>query len=249
MSEPTKPTTTIVVPCYNEAERLDLPAFLELTKQDGVRVLFVDDGSKDDTLGILESFTAEHDGLDVLGLPENQGKGEAVREGLRSGMARGSSVVGFLDADLATSASEMLRIVKSLEEDNAVDVALGSRISYLGTHIERHPSRHYLGRVFATIASFALRLPVYDTQCGAKAFRSGPALESALAEPFDSAWAFDVELLARLLYDEPTVDRKRFIEVPLRAWRDIDGTSLTWRARFTALMDLLGVWRHYRGLR
>ena len=240
-------TTTIVVPCYNEADRLDLPAFLELTKQDGVRVLFVDDGSKDDTLAMLEGFTADHDGMDVLGLEENQGKGGAVRAGLRAGISAGSDIVGFLDADLATPASEMLRIVETLDEREDIDAVLGSRISYLGTKIDRHATRHYSGRVFATIASLALRIPVYDTQCGAKAFRVGPSLEAALEEPFGSAWAFDVELLARLLYDEPATARDRIIELPLRVWTDIDGTSLTWRARISATLDLLRIWRAYRG--
>ena len=69
----------------------------------------------------------------------------------------------------------------------------------MGTDIRRSAVRHYTGRLFATAGSLVLGVPVYDTQCGAKAFRVTDALRAALAEPFVSRWAFDVEVLGRLL--------------------------------------------------
>ncbi|HEY7375200.1 MAG TPA: hypothetical protein VIF57_23765, partial [Polyangia bacterium] len=95
--------------------------------------------------------------------------------------------------------------------------------------IERSAVRHYLGRVFATAASLILRTRVYDTQCGAKLFRAGPALAEALSAPFLSRWAFDVELLGRLLIGTPGVaplPLAAIVEVPLAVWHDVEGSKL-----------------------
>ena len=100
-------------------------------------------------------------------------------------------------------------------------------MALLGHRIERSWARHYLGRLFATASSQVLGLPVYDTQCGAKVFRDGPALRAALATPFTSRWAFDVELLGRL----GTGADRRFLEVPLERWHDVGGSKLRPRDR------------------
>ena len=92
----------------------------------------------------------------------------------------------------------MARLVDTLADDEHLQVVIGSRVGLLGHDIDRSLRRHYLGRIFATVSSAVLDLPVYDTQCGAKAFRVTPALRAALADPFTSRWAFDVELLGRL---------------------------------------------------
>jgi glycosyltransferase involved in cell wall biosynthesis len=179
----------------------------------------------------------------VHGLARNRGKGEAVREGLLRALASGATAVGYLDADLSTPPEEMLGLLAVLE-DPKIQVVLGSRVSLLGRRIQRRRARHYLGRVFASVASIALRLPVYDTQCGAKIFRRGPALEAALGSPFGSRWAFDVELLGRLLVGEdgtPQLSEADFVEVPLHRWRDVKGSSLSpWHA-LTAGKDLLRI--------
>ena len=97
-------------------------------------------------------------------------------------------------------------------------------MAHLGARIERRAARHYLGRVFATAASLTLGLPIYDTQCGAKVLRLDDVVRSCLTSPFSTTWAFDVELLQRLLQAGVTPDALR--EVPLRAWRDVGGGHL-----------------------
>ena len=123
--------------------------------------------------------------------------------------------------------------------DAGADVALGSRIARLGAHIERKPSRHYVGRVFATAASWVLDLAVYDTQCGAKLFRHTDALDAALARPFRSRWSFDVELLGRLLARGLSVDR--IVEVPLAKWVDVAGSKLSFAGATKAGLELLAL--------
>jgi hypothetical protein len=119
---------------------------------------------------------------------------------------------------------------------------MGSRVQLLGRRIERSSLRHYAGRVFATGASLSLGLPVYDTQCGAKLFRPSPALACALEQPFTSRWAFDVELLGRLLRPDtgvPPVAAERIREEPLLVWSDVPGSKLRPLGALRGGLDLL----------
>jgi dolichyl-phosphate beta-glucosyltransferase len=236
---------TVVVPCYNEESRLDRERFLELARDPSVRLLFVDDGSRDGTRAMLEALSAEADGkIEVLGLDVNGGKAEAVRRGMRQAIAKGARLVGFLDGDLATPPSEMLRIVRTLASTPEAQVVLGARVGLAGTRIDRKMARHYLGRIFATAASVILRERFYDTQCGAKLFRATPALDEALAPPFRSRWAFDVELLGRLLVGTeraPALAVTDFIELPLHEWTDVPGSKLHPSAFARVAADLVRI--------
>jgi glycosyltransferase involved in cell wall biosynthesis len=235
---------TVVVPCFNEASRLDRARFLELARDPSVRLLFVDDGSRDDTRGMLAGLKAAGGGrVDFLGFDVNRGKAEAVRQGLLAGITRGAEVVGFLDGDLATPPGEMLRLVRELDERGA-QVVLGARVGLAGTNIDRKMARHYLGRLFATAASVILRERFYDTQCGAKLFRVTGALREALARPFVSRWAFDVELIGRLLVgtaSAPALAATDFVEVPLHEWTDVPGSKLRPTAFVRVAADLVRI--------
>ena len=117
----------------------------------------------------------------------------------------------------------------------------------LGMDIKRLTLRHYLGRIFANFAAWTLKIPIYDTQCGAKAFRRCAALELALRDPFLSRWAFDVELLGRLLLGGDNVSGLReedFVEVPLRRWHDIPGFHWRFHDLLRMGFDLLSIRRN-----
>jgi glycosyltransferase involved in cell wall biosynthesis len=233
---------TVIVPCFNEADRLELDRFDELLTVPGLSLLFVDDGSTDATSPGIAAWAATRPGVDLLVLPGNVGKGEAIRAGmLRS--TGSADVVAYLDADLASPPSEMLRLLDVIGADDRVDFAMGSRVALLGTNIERSRLRHYQGRIFATIASLVLGLPVYDTQCGLKAIRTTPALDTALATPFRSRWVFDVELIARMMGAPSPLEADRIREVPLEEWRDVGNSRLSVAARFRSVYDLLTVTR------
>lgn len=248
--EPAAPV--VVVPCFNEERRLDERAFTDLADTGRVRLLFVDDGSTDATAAVLARMTA-HDGIEVFTLDANAGKAEAVRRGLLVAVRGGAGVVGYYDADLATPPAELLGLVATLEGRPELTGVLGSRVARLGSSIERHALRHYLGRSYATLASWALGFTVYDTQCGAKVFRVGETFAAALAEPFRSSWAFDVELLDRLVRGfggAAPLPPTAFVEVPLGSWRDVSGSKLRLGSALRALRDLVAMGiRHRRARR
>jgi dolichyl-phosphate beta-glucosyltransferase len=232
----------IVVPFYNEERRFDGAALAELSRHPSVEVIAVDDGSRDRTPELLHELAAGAAGkVCVLALPKNGGKGEAVRRGMLHALERGKTTVGFTDADFATRPGELLELLDELEARADLDVLIGSRVLLVGRKVERKAMRHYLGRVFATLAANILRTPFYDTQCGAKLFRKTPALESALTAPFVSRWAFDVELLGRLLIGTrttPGIPLERMREVPLEEWVDVGGSKVSSAAMVKTLADL-----------
>lgn len=233
----------VVIPAFNEAGRLDRGAFDTYITADPARqLLFVNDGSTDDTGAMLNAMAAAHPAqVRVLHLAQNGGKGEAVRQGLLAAHDAGCQLAVFLDADLAAPLSTADLLADDLRGNPSLVLAIGSRVKLLGWAIERSERRHYLGRVFATFASLALALPIYDTQCGAKALRCA-ALPVLLAEPFSSRWLFDVELIARV--------RDRFgatamREIPLPEWRDPGGSKVRLRDFITAPLALWRIRRMY----
>lgn len=240
----------IVVPCYNEAERLDGQQFLSFLEVDPhVHFLFVNDGSQDATLSMLEGLCAAHpEAMQILDKARNGGKAEAVRDGMNAALASASryEFIGFWDADLATPLDAVPYLLAKLREQPHLQMIFGSRVRLLGRAIHRKSSRHYLGRLFATFASLTLGLPVYDTQCGAKIFRASPVLEAALAEPFLSNWIFDVEILARFI----RLKGRQFCcdtiyEFPLYAWRDVGGSKVRPADFFGAIGDLRRIRSRY----
>ena len=198
-----------------------MSAMRSAVETDEWQMIFVDDGSNDGTGALLSRLKEEFPSrVSVLHLEKNSGKGEAVRTGMLAALERGAEVVAYLDADLATPFAELSRLRHRLLEDPDLDVVLGSRVLLLGSDIRRSLARHLRGRVYATLASLALGVGVYDTQCGAKIFRATGRLDEALARPFADRWSFDVELLSRLSKGSQGDSWDSMVEVPLLTWHD-----------------------------
>ena len=239
----------IVIPCYNEAERLDVRSFQEFIQRDpSVRFLFVNDGSTDQTQPILRQLCQTKPGrFELYELKSNMGKAEAVRQGILNALASQPDFVGFWDADLATPLSIIPEFYQVLKNRPELQMVFGARVKLMGRTIERRTSRHYLGRVFATVASLMLGLSIYDTQCGAKLFRTSDTVRFLFDEPFQTNWIFDVELLARFLISFPDDERncaeQAIYEYPLMEWRDVAGSKVKPRHFAKAGVEL---WRIYR---
>jgi dolichyl-phosphate beta-glucosyltransferase len=240
------PRLQLVIPCYNEARRFKSEAFLDLvaTSSD-VGVLFVDDGSTDGTAAILADVATRGGGrMSVMTLPLNGGKGRAVRCGVLAALDLQPEFVGYWDADLSTPLAALPEFIDVLDTNPLVDIVMGSRVKLIGRNVNRRMARHYFGRLFATAASLALRVGIYDTQCGAKIFRANDAIRQVFSPPFQSQWIFDVEILARYIdANGRAAAEVRMCELPLRAWTEMPGSKLTaWHA-VRAVWDLARISR------
>jgi glycosyltransferase involved in cell wall biosynthesis len=244
--------TRIVVPCYNEATRLDGERFLRFgALHPGVLFLFVNDGSTDRTASLLDDLRqSAPERIEVLHLPANRGKAEAVRQGMVRAMEAGGTAAGFWDADLATPLEAIPPFRDILRRLERVDLVLGTRLPLLGRQIRRNRLRHALGRVFARCASQVIGASVYDTQCGAKLFRITPVTRSLFQEPFLSRWIFDVELLVRwrqLCRSIGAAAHEQWYELPLDEWREVRGSKLKSTDFLRAIGELWAIRRRYAG--
>jgi len=241
------PEVCVVVPCFNEAHRLRGAAFLAFIKSHPTAGLcFVDDGSTDGTLAVLEQLrTRCPDRILVHPVAKNGGKAEAVRAGVLHVTAGGSSpIIGYWDADLSTPLDEVDRLLAALRDNPDCQLVMGSRVKRLGADIKRRLSRHILGRIFATCASGILGFEVYDSQCGAKLFPASVA-PVFFGEPFLTRWLFDLEMLVRLrnAYGRSAIERTR--EVPLARWEEVGGSKLALADMINVPLELLKIRTHY----
>lgn len=246
------PRIALVVPCYDEAARLPVESFEKLRHAvPDLRLWFVDDGSTDGTRALLERLVARApDAFRLIVRERNGGKAAAVRSGMQRALAEAPDYAGYWDADLATPLEELPGFVTWLETHPECEVALGSRVKLLGRTVDRSALRHYVGRVFATAVSLTLGIPVYDSQCGAKLFRSGPRTRALFEEPFLADWGFDVEILARAL----RARRARGLrdddgwvrEIPLERWIDVPGSKVRPVDFLRGLAELVRIRLRYR---
>jgi dolichyl-phosphate beta-glucosyltransferase len=241
------PDVCLVIPCYNEEQRLpraELIAFVD--SHPGVSLCLVDDGSRDGTLRLLQAMQAQRPGrVLVLPVQPNGGKAEAVRAGVRYAAASGDwPYIGYWDADLSTPLSEMERLLDTLRTTTACRIAMGSRVKRLGSRIDRRIARHVLGRIFAACASLVLGLSVYDSQCGAKLFRRD-TVDIFFGKPFLTRWLFDLEMLVRLRNAGGTAAMDTACEVPLGRWTEVGGSKLRMREMLGVPIELLRIRGHY----
>jgi glycosyltransferase involved in cell wall biosynthesis len=203
------PDLSIIIPSYNEELRLPgtldrIAAYLQRSR-DATEVLVVDDGSKDRTAAVAESYRGKIPSLRVVSNGVNRGKGYSVRHGVQEARGR---IALFTDADLSAPIEEAGKLIEALENS---DVAIGSRAvdrSLITVH--ESAFREFAGILFNKIVRVILWLPFVDTQCGFKAFRRekcGVIFEQQRIERF----GFDPELLYLARHHG-----LRTVEIPVR---------------------------------
>ena len=189
-----EPTHSIVIPAYNESERLatSIPKVMEYVHGRGwqAEVLVVNDGSRDDTADVVRRLAADDPAIVLVENPGNRGKGYSVRNGMLR--ARGT-VALFTDADLSSPITEADKLFAALGE--GADIAIGSRWLKRELQTERQPwIRQLYGRLFNLGLRIVLGLGYKDTQCGFKAFNRR-AIEDIFPRQQIERWGFDPELL------------------------------------------------------
>lgn len=237
----------VIIPCYNEEHRLMVNMFNDFYHKDSsLHFCFVNDGSKDKTMDLLNAIQQGKDRVHLINKKVNAGKAEAIRSSVLFLAEQQFTHIAYFDADFSAPLSEIYALQQAIAKSDTLKVAFGSRIKRLGADIERTASRHILGRVFSTIASLILRLPVYDTQCGAKMFEAKLAAQ-IFTEPFISKWLFDIELFARIVakYGKNQA-LAMFVEVPLNQWKEIGKSKLRPTYMLKVPLELFSIYLKYK---
>jgi glycosyltransferase involved in cell wall biosynthesis len=233
---------SVIIPAFNEGARLGATVVSVLNHlsrhSPASELIVVDDGSSDDTAKVARVSFAYFNDLRarVIRLEENRGKGFAVRTGL---LAAKNRLAVFSDADLSTPIEELPKVIDPIEAGE-YDVVFGSRAldrSLIGTH--QSWGREQGGRVMNLIIRKATGLPIWDTQCGFKAFDMhfcAPLVEAGRIDRF----GFDVELLYLM-----NAAGLRLHEVPVR-WDHVDGSKLSvFRDTRRTLLEIAAIKRHH----
>jgi dolichyl-phosphate beta-glucosyltransferase len=238
-------TLSIVIPVYNEEKRLQF-AFKALEKGlnfDGIKVeevIFVNDGSKDNTLQILKETKgvlekSANVAVAIISYRKNKGKGYAVRKGM---LASKADYTLLMDVDMSTPLNQIKKFIPAMTEGK--NVVIGTRkgkISMVGVHQPWH--RELLGKGFTLFTQVLLNTYVSDFTCGFKAF-SMKAKDAIFNDARINRWSYDAEILflaKRAGYD--------IVEVPVK-WNDRSGSKVKLQfVIFETLFDLFRI-RYYQ---
>ena len=229
----TAPFLSIVVPVYNEANRL--PASLKLildflqAQSYPAEVIIVENGSRDATLKIAQDFAEQYPQIRVLQNKE-RGKGLAVKRG----MLEACGEYRFMcDVDLSMPIQEVNRFLPPVLDN--FEVAIASREAPGAVRYDEPPYRHFVGRGFNTLIRLIALPGLDDTQCGFKCVRGAIANDLFTRQTL-TGWSFDVEMLfiaRRLGY--------RIVEVPIPWYFNADSKIRIFKDSFHMGMDLLAI--------
>jgi dolichyl-phosphate beta-glucosyltransferase len=235
---------SIIIPAFNEEKRLR-DSLAEILEKAGavfpsIELIVVDDGSTDETSAIAEVFikSGSNPGR-VIRIPENRGKGYAVKKGL---LAASGSLALMTDADLSTPIEELERLVQLLEQRNA-DMVIGSRgLSASDVRVHQPWYREYGGKAFNFFVRAVTFLPYRDTQCGFKLFNLS-SCRGIFEQLRVNRFAFDVEIL--FLAEKAGL---KVVEEPV-IWRHSEGSKVNMLPdSILTFLELLQLrWDYFRG--
>lgn len=205
-------------------------------------IFFANDGSKDNTVGVINSIIVKYpERCFLIDFKENSGKANTIYKAINHiNQKYKYDFIGYFDADFSTPATEIIRLVEEINKQKH-EFLLGSRILLLNSGIKRKYHRHIIGRVIITLINLKFKLGIYDTQCGSKLF-SKTIIPKAFNKPFYTSWLFDVEILIRLKNQDLL---KHGTEIPIYNWKDVDGSKLGFKTGFKILKELYLLNKNY----
>ncbi len=212
-----RPYLSVVIPAYNEEERLKrfVPGIVQYLQGKGqpFEIIVVNDGSRDNTAQVTRELSNTFPMLRLIDLNPNRGKGGAVKAGLLD--ARGEFAL-FTDADQSTPIAEVEKLLPKLERDG-FDIAIGSR-AIPGSVVEQPQVwyRAMAGKLFGVGTRILCIRGIYDPQCGFKAMKREVA-QKVLPQVTSNSAIFDIEMLA-----VATREGYRIAEIAVRWVHDPD---------------------------
>ncbi|WP_298343556.1 response regulator [uncultured Algibacter sp.] len=238
----------VVIPCYNEEERLLSKEFIDFVDSNlGYHLCFVNDGSTDKTLEVLNNLKKGREtNISVYNCEKNGGKAEAVRQGVLH-LAKDPQLdyIGYLDADLSTDFRDFDDLVKTIETSD-FKIVSGSRMSRMGADITKESARKIISKTINLIIRTILGMPFNDTQCGAK-IMDKDIVKHMFNDKFISAWIFDVEIFIRMRKHYGKKKAISYIcEQPLKRWIHADGSKLSMKDSIKIVGQLGQIALHYK---
>ncbi|MBU2996681.1 response regulator [Cellulophaga baltica] len=237
----------VVIPCYNEEDRLSGKEFKDFVHSNlGYHLCFVNDGSTDNTLKVLEELSVGNENkISVYNCEKNGGKAEAVRQGVLH-LAKDPQLdfIGYLDADLSTDFRDFDDLVKTIEKSD-FKIVSGSRMARMGADITKESARAIISKTINLIIRTILKMPFNDTQCGAKIMDKEIAT-LVFNKSFITRWLFDVEIFMRMRkhYGKDKVIQL-ICEQPLKRWIHADGSKLSMSDSVKIVGQLAKIAVHY----
>ena len=232
-----QPALSVVVPCYNEENRLEPKMSESIAALSGMlrepfEIILVDDGSTDATFEILKGIERKFPALAITAIryTPNRGKGRAVKVGVLA--SRGAKVI-IMDADFSIDLAETPRFLEALD---TVPAVIGTKKHLLTQTVKPQSApRRFLGKGFTKLTNLFLGLHFTDITCGLKAFR-GDAGRDIFGRQRINRWSYDSETLflaRRLKYE--------VVEIPVKWHHEEESKVKTAGAMVSSFRELLAI--------
>lgn len=215
---------SIIIPLYNEQERIlkslaILKKFFEQSKKREIEIIFVSDGSTDQTNDIIRLFIKENKkkfNLLLISYLKNVGKGFAIKKGI---LKSKKNWILICDADMSVNPNQFSLWFKNKKIINKNEAYFGSR-RHEKSKVKTTIIRKFLGMCFIVFIRLLLNIKLKDSQCGFKVFHRSYALK-VFKRINSFRFAFDVELI--FILEKLNIKIK---ELPLK-WAHKSGSKLS----------------------